>query len=135
MQSNDVDKLINKIASLEIDNQELKKEVKELKHIIKLEKAHRRKPRQSSRYTTSTTFVDEEYERARRGIFLDRYDRELEQGDEVYILTNGAHTSRSRRGTVTGFDNHRNRVYIRDEVGTTQERAPKNLRLESRISK
>ena len=135
MQSNDVDELISRIASLEIDNQELKKEVKELKHIIRLEKAHRRKPRQSNRSITSTTFIDEESERARRGIFLNRYERELEQGDKVYILTNGAHTSRSRRGTVTGFDNHRNQVYVCDEVGTTQERAPKNLRLESRISK
>lgn len=134
MQDNSVEELIKRITSLEIDNRTLKKEVADLKQQVNTkQKVH---VQRKSNDTTSTRkkHVLDEAERARRGIFLDRFERELRIGDEVYILTNGAHTSRSRRGTVTAFDNYRNRVYILDECQVTQERAPKNLRLDNRIS-
>ena len=129
MQSNEIESLSQRIASLELDNKNLKREIRHLKSTISKHSntsvKNRSKPKE----------VNSEYERANKGIFLDRYERNLELGDEVYILTSGAHTDKSRNGTVTGFDNYRNRVFVLDEQGVTQERAPKNLRLESRISK
>ena len=70
-----------------------------------------------------------EEERARQGIYLDRYQKRLNLADRVKILTLGGHTDRSRHGVISGFDDHRNRVFILDEAGVTQERAPKNLKL------
>ena len=132
MQSDELQDLIDRVASLELDNKNLKQEIKELKSTIRQKQnKHEGHERKRSHRDHKNT----EEERARRGIFLDRYERALDIGDEVFILTTGAHTARSRSGTVTGFDNHRNRVYILDERRVTQERAPKNLRLENRISK
>lgn len=126
-----------------IDESELENELERLtKRVADLEIANRKLSKQVARLQKNTSAVDasnnqnanfshlDEHERAKRDIFLDRYDRELYLGAHVYILTTGAHTNRSRRGEVTGFDQHRNRVFILDNCGVTQERAPKNLRLE-----
>ena len=132
MQNDELQDLIDRVASLELDNKNLRKELKELKSTIRHKQPNRSVQGKKRIHRNQ---VNTEEERARRGIFLDRFDRELELGDEVFILTHGAHTARSRNGTITGFDNHRNRVCVLDECRITQERAPKNLRLENRISK
>ena len=111
-----IESLTRRIESLELDNKRLKAQVSRIQ------------ARNESVESNDTP--SDEYERAKKEIYLDRHQRRIDLGDTVYILTPGAHTSRSRRGTVSGFDRHRNRVFILDECHVTQERAPKNLRIE-----
>ena len=132
MQNDEINKLIERIVSLEIDNKKLKAEVKALKKTAALNNLQQKQSNNKTKETIALckdTHLNE-HDRARKGFFLDRYKQKLDIGDRVLILTEGAHTSRSRRGKVCGFDNYRNRVYILDEHGVTQERAPKNVRLD-----
>ena len=146
--------LRHRVETLELHNKVLKRSIHLLKaqlrgesvgqartpaQLEREERANREESRTASvtantairrnRVNRATAALDE-YARARKDIFLDKHGRILELGQWVYIVTKGAHTNRSRRGRVSGFDTHRNRVYVLDEVGVTQERAPKNLKIE-----
>ena len=128
-----IEDLLDRIAALEIHNEELSKEVKFLSaEVQQVTRSHReRKPvkgRSVAGERQNKGYPADEHQRAREGIHLDRYERRLSIGDQVRILTAGAHTDRSKQGVINGFDDYRNRAYILDEVGTTQERAPKNLK-------
>ena len=112
------EELIRRIAVLEIDNLQLKKEIKDLKSTC----------RSKSKFNS----IESKEARAKKGIFLDKNQTEIDLGDKVYIVTAGAHTDRSRRSIITGFDKHRNRVYILDKGRVTQERAPKNVKIEAK---
>ena len=118
----DIEELINRIAALEVANESLQRQVTELKREKEQKKPNREQSTVENHNRPSTRNAE---------IYLDRHGRNIKLGDRVYIITSGAHTDRSRRGVVNGFDWHRNRVYILDEGGITQERVPKNLRLES----
>ena len=119
-----------RIAALEIDNKQLQKEVIALKRVIN-------KSSQTGEdcSTTSRRIPLNKPENIRMATassdFVDRHGKSIDLGDYVYIITNRAHTNRSRICTVSRFDEYRNRVYIEDEGGITQERAPKNLRKEA----
>ena len=130
----EIDELVSKVARLELHTTVLKREITRLNAKLRGESVGQaRNPDGSIPSPNRATFssaVEEEYARAARNIFLDVNHRHLELGDKVYIVTRGAHTNRSRRGRVTGFDQYRNRVIVTDEVGVQQERAPKNLRKE-----
>ena len=105
-----IEHLLERIKYLEISNQKLEEDVKQLKQQV-----DKGKPSSSKQ--------------AREPQFIDRYGREIDIGDTVYIITPGAFTHISREGTVVGFDEYRDRVHIRDTAGNPQERAPKNVKL------
>ena len=111
----DIQDLVNRITALELDNLQLKKEIKDLKN--------------SKKKAKESEFIKDEYARAKKQIFLNKNCTPIKLGDKVYIVTAGAHTNKLRRGTITGFDEYRNRVFILDSSGITQERAPKNVRI------
>lgn len=140
----EIDELRNKVARLELHTTVLKRHIGQLNARLRGDTnvGLARTPdevqgqitaednTEEARRDTYSPAIEEEYERARRNIFLDCNDRHLQLGDRVYILTKGAHTKRSRRGNVSGFDQYRNRVIVTDETGIYQERAPKNLQKE-----
>ena len=127
MSDGEIESLSNRIKTLEIDNEKLKLEVHHLKKALKNSNADKARTTANNHHNES---FEVEHSRARRGIHLDRHKKRLDLEDEVYIITPGAHTNRSRRGRVTGFHDIRNRVFVLDEKGVTQERASKNLKLE-----
>ena len=113
-----IEALTKRIEALELDNKKLKRAVEQL--------------RTAETKKSKPVISDKQHTTIQQEIYLDRNEREIELGDTVYIVTSGAHTNRSRTGTVTGFDWHRNRVFILDERKVTQERAPKNVRIVSK---
>ena len=126
----ELDRLIKRVEALELDNARLSQQVDILKENALQARSATDFITASTRGAHKTTHkqIDDE-------VYLDRLGNPIELGDHVYIITPGAHTARSRRGTVDGFDKHRNRVFVLDECGIQQERAPKNLRIESSNSR
>ena len=114
-ESTDIEALLLRINALEISNDELRKEVSELKDKVRSKEATTKSLQRKCSHS------DE--------LFIDRYGTYIEQGVRVYIITNGAFTHISRKGRVTAFDETRNRVYILDEAGNEQERAAKNVKV------
>lgn len=55
----------------------------------------------------------------------------LREQNTYYHLRSPPHTNRSREGTMRGFDKKRNKVLILDKCDIIQERALKNLRMET----
>ena len=150
---NEVEELRKRVETLELHNKVLKRSIAQLKAQVRGESIGlARTPQQrdaeieaekntnsgqassnpSAAHGNSLTPLEAEFDRARKNIFLDEKGKRLDIGDRVYIVTKGAHTNRSRRGTVSGFDPYRNRVVVLDTTGLEQERAPKNLRKEYR---
>ena len=111
--SADYDQLIERIKTLEIDNKQLKLEVKELKRDIQ-----KGKPAASEQLRVNS-----------RETRLDRTGKPIELGDFVYIVTPGAFTHISRQGTVTGFEDYRDWVFVKDEANNLQVCAAKNLKI------
>ena len=102
-----------RIAALEIDNKQLQKEVIALKRVINKSSQTGEDCSTTSRRTPLNKPENTRIATASSN-FVDRHGKSIDLGDYVYIITNGAHTNRSRRGTVSGFDQYRNRVYIED---------------------
>ena len=119
----DIDRLITRIASLEIENKILHKEVRNIKKAL------------TKSIAATKAGLHATQNRKNKEVYFDRYGEEVDIGDKVYIITPGAFTHISRRGVVTGFDRHRDRVYVRDEAGNPQERAVKNVKLEERADR
>ena len=124
-----IQQLRKRVAALEIDNTYLKAEVRNLK------KGTPETARASNRASVKARSVASSHHEPRpppkQGykVFKDRDGTELDIGTKVLILTRGAFTKGSSKGTINGFDDYRNRVYILDERNITQERAPTNVRV------
>ena len=94
----DIDKLISRISALELANKSLQQQVTELKKERKIRSNN--KPSNVEEHRNNPKPITD--------IYLDRHSCNIELRDSVYIITNGAHTDRSRRGTVNSFNWHRN---------------------------
>ena len=151
--NNELEELRKRVETLELHNKVLKRSIAQLKAQVRGESIGLARTLQqrdaeinSERNTTSNQStaasstvhdnflmpLEAQFDWARKNIFLDEKGKRLDIGDRVYIVTKGAHTNRSRRGTVSVFDPYCNRVIVLDTTGVEQERAPKNLRKEYR---
>ena len=126
-QESELDRLVKHVAALELSNQQLSQQIEALR--LNTQAAHLKSKQVSTAIRSNVRKVAAAH--LHREVYLDRLGREIDLGDTIYIIMPGAHTSRSRRGTVSGFNKHRNRVFILDEARITQERSPKNVRIEN----
>ena len=94
----EIGRLLTCITTLEIENKVLQKEVRNIKKAL------------TKSIAATKAGISAAHNRKSQEVYFDRNGHEIDIGDKVYIITPGAFTHISRRGTVTGFDRYRDRV-------------------------
>ena len=129
----DLIELRKRIASLEINNTLLKREVQSLKEKV----IHAKSSNRDQSRIKAHTVVDHSTKKKAAADpkrtykkIEDRDRTEIDIGSRVHILTPGAFTKQSSRGRITGVNDIRNQVFILNKCGVTQERPPNNVRLD-----
>ena len=119
--SSDEDSIIlnlrKRVATLEIENDRLSAEVRDIKKSLKSTTTHSKAARASLKGRSVATEIPTPRPPPKHNykVFKDRDGTVLDIGTKVVILTSGAHTDRSRQGAINGFDEYRNRMYTSAE--------------------